>query len=126
MDQYMAGWCERAGLVVGKVELLEQELAALPGPRLDLVLQVEHNEVERQTLFLEPRDAVTPTKGDGLTHVFYAAPARGPSSVAALLHGYANALAAYADRKPYRAQGTADIKAVRERAAAILKIADRW
>lgn len=122
MDQYLSGWCKAAGLDEGLIGAL----GALPGPKLKLVLQVEPDETGRQTLFLWPGSTVVGTNGVGLTHIFHAVPARGPSSIAALLYGYAQALAAYADRKPYKAQGTADVKAVRERAAVILNLADQW
>lgn len=124
MDQYMVEWCKDAGLVAERVAGLIGALGALPGPKLEL--QVEPDETGRQTLFLRPGSTVVGTKGVGLTHIFHAVPARGPSSIAILLYGYAQALAAYADRKPYRAQGTADVKAVRERAALILNLADQW
>lgn len=126
MDQYLSGWCKAAGLDEGRVAGLIGALGALPGPKLELLLQVENDETGRQTLFLESGAFIVGTNGVGLTHIFHAVPARGPSSIAALLHGYAQALVAYADRKPYKAQGTADVKAVRERAAAILKLADQW
>lgn len=126
MDQYLSGWCKAAGLDEGRVAGLIGALGALPGPKLKLVLQVEPDETGRQTLFLWPGSTVVGTEEVGLTHLYHAVPARGPSSIAILLHGYAQALAAYADRKPYRAQGTADVKAVRERAAVILNLADQW
>ena len=130
MEQHMAEWCRDAGLSVERVATLEAAIAALPGPPCVLLLQVVHSEARPRHLFIEPTGAVPGSKGEGLTHLHYSVPARGPSSLATLLHGYADALLAYAESVPYarrtRTAGAADVDAVRERAAAILALAEQW